>query len=96
MQFMVGGAGIPIFGGARVIPPGAILNGLPPVWTATGITLTVPLPPDVIALDNAAANQMLQWWSGAPNWYPAPGQTSYYQVDLKHLLIWGPAVTVGH
>jgi hypothetical protein len=72
------------------IPAATILSGLPPVWN--GITLTLPLPINVIALDNAAATQMLTWYNGTF----FIGSPATYVADQRYRLIFGPAVTIPH
>jgi hypothetical protein len=65
------------------IPADTVLtsvSGEPPHWN--GITLTMPMPINAIALDNEAAQLMLQWWGG----------NNSYGYDLRHRLIFGPGV----
>jgi hypothetical protein len=52
------------------------VSGEPPTWN--GLTLSWPMPINAIALDNEAAQMMLEWYGG--------------NYDLTHQLLWGPDV----
>jgi hypothetical protein len=58
MRFEIGPQGWPIAGGARLIPVATIVGdgGIPLA------ELPSPLPPDVVALDDAAHAQMREWY----------------------------------
>jgi hypothetical protein len=74
MKWMVGGAGWPVNGGAWLIPAGTMLEGVArdgelveaPKWNEA--PLPMPMPLDVVALDEDAALMMLKWY-GPEHWH---------------------------
>jgi len=75
--------------GPAVIPAGTVLTGVvgPDGELVVSPPLTAPLPLNAVALDDAAAALMLDWYGGN-YWEHTAGQ------DLSHRLFFGPNVNV--